>query len=100
TRNIFKASTVIALQHHEKFNGSGYPLGLKGEEIHIYSRITAVADVFDALSHSRVYREAWDISKVVDFFKKESGNHFDPKIVEVLITNIDEILKINDKFSS
>ncbi|OHD08368.1 MAG: hypothetical protein A2Y34_17335 [Spirochaetes bacterium GWC1_27_15] len=100
TRNIFRASTVIALQHHEKYNGKGYPCGIKGKEIHIYSRITAIADVFDALSHNRVYREAWNIDKVIDFFKNESGKHFDPEIVDIFLSNIEEIIKINEKFSN
>jgi response regulator RpfG family c-di-GMP phosphodiesterase len=62
-RPILKAAAVIAHQHHEKYDGSGYPQGLKGEDIHPYARIVAVADVFDALTHKRCYKEAWPIGR-------------------------------------
>jgi len=96
-RPIMKAASIIAHQHHEKFNGQGYPLGLKGYEIHIYGRITAIADVFDALGSKRVYKEEWELNRILEFIKKESGNHFDPKLVEIFFNEIDEVIQIRDK---
>jgi response regulator RpfG family c-di-GMP phosphodiesterase/signal transduction histidine kinase len=90
-REILKTAAIIARDHHEKWDGSGYPNGLKGEEISIYGRITAVADVFDALSHDRVYKKAWALKDVIEFFKDKSGKDFEPKIVELLLENLDEI---------
>lgn len=95
-RRILKAAAIIAHQHHEKWNGKGYPLGLKGEEIHLYARITAVADVFDALGTERVYKKAWDMERILDLFRQERGQHFDPDLVDLLIESIDEILEIRE----
>jgi len=97
-RPILKAAAVIAHQHHEKFDGSGYPQGLKGEAIHPYARIVAVADVFDALSHKRCYKEAWPIEQVVGHLREVAGTHLDPHYVELLIANIDRALEINQRF--
>jgi response regulator RpfG family c-di-GMP phosphodiesterase len=94
TRNILKPAGMIAIQHHERFDGSGYPLGLKGENIHIYSRITAVADVFDALTTDRIYRRALPVQEVIDYFRGESGKQFDPMLVEILIKNIDDLMTL------
>ena len=94
-RPILKAAAIIAQQHHEKFNGSGYPQGLVGEDIHIFARIVAVADVFDALSHKRCYKDAWPLEKVIDLMKEESGAHFDPTIVDCMLANIDKAVAIN-----
>ncbi|MDR0454736.1 MAG: response regulator [Deferribacteraceae bacterium] len=84
----------IALTHHEKFNGAGYPNGLKGLEIPLYGRIVAIADVFDALTTSRPYKEAWSIEKSISYLKNEKGSHFDPDIVDVFVENIQEIKRI------
>ena len=89
-----QAGALIALTHHEKFDGSGYPNGLKGEDIHIYGRIVAIADVFDALTSIRPYKEAWNFEKSIEFLKEESGRHFDPKLVVFFIKNKDEIFNI------
>jgi response regulator RpfG family c-di-GMP phosphodiesterase len=97
-RPILKAAAVIAHQHHEKFDGSGYPQGLKGMDIHEYARIVAVADVFDALSHKRCYKEAWPVREVVDHLREVSGKHLDPKYVELLIKNIDKAQEINSRW--
>lgn len=97
-RQIMQTAATIALQHHEKYNGTGYPNGLKGEEIKLYGRITAIADVFDAIGSDRVYKKAWEFGKILDFFKKEKGEHFDPMIVDVFFDNLPEILKINEAF--
>ncbi|QOY54212.1 PAS domain S-box protein [Candidatus Sulfurimonas marisnigri] len=93
-RAILKASSIVALTHHEKWNGTGYPNALKGEEIHIYGRITAIADVFDALGHDRVYKNAWELDDILSFFKKESGSHFDPKLVELFFNHLEDFLEI------
>ena len=98
-RHIMQTAATIALLHHEKYNGTGYPNGLKGEEIKLYGRITAIADVFDAIGSDRVYKKAWDLDKILDFFKKEKGEHFDPIIVEIFFENLAEILRINESFS-
>jgi len=95
-KSIMKTAALVALQHHEKYNGQGYPNGLKGEEIHIYGRIVAIADVFDALYHDRVYHKAWDIERIKEFFKEESGKHFDPVLVKIFLENIDEFIQILD----
>jgi response regulator RpfG family c-di-GMP phosphodiesterase len=95
-RKILKAASIISNQHHEKWDGTGYPKGLKGEEIHIYGRITAICDVFDALSHERVYKEAWPIEKVINYMIAEKGKHFDPDLIDIFIDNIDSILKIKN----
>lgn len=96
TGEVFQAAAIIAKEHHEKFDGTGYPFGLKGEEIHIYGRITAVADVFDALGHDRVYKQAWDIEKILDLFQKEKGKHFDPYLIELFFTHLDKFLEIKE----
>ena len=96
SKEIINTGAIIAYQHHEKYNGEGYPLGSKGEQIHIYARITAIADVFDALGSQRVYKEAWSLDKIITFFKEERGKHFDPRLIDIFLENIDEILKIRE----
>ncbi len=95
---IFKTAAIIAHEHHEKYDGNGYPQGLKGEDIHIYGRITAIADVFDALGSDRVYKKAWKLEKIVDLIKYESGKHFDPKLVTLFIENLDQFLEIKEQY--
>jgi response regulator RpfG family c-di-GMP phosphodiesterase len=97
-RPILKAAAVIAHQHHEKYDGSGYPQGLKGEDIHPYARIVAVADVFDALSHKRCYKEAWPVAKVTEYLREAAGHHLDPKYVDLLIKNMDKAVEVNRKW--
>ena len=98
SRPILETAAIISQQHHEKFDGTGYPLGLKGENIHLFARIVAVADVFDALTHKRCYKTAWPIDKVVDMISTSSGGHFDPNVVDHLLNNIDLALAINEKY--
>jgi len=97
-RSILKMAAAIALTHHEKWNGTGYPNNLKGEQIDILGRITAVADVFDALGSDRVYKKAWDDEKIFQFFKDERGKHFDPKLIDIFFENLDEFLVVRSKF--
>jgi len=97
-KSILQAAAIVAYQHHEKWDGSGYPQGLKEENIHIFGRITAVADVFDALGSDRCYKKAWELEKIIDFFKEESGKHFEPKLVRLLLENLDEFVKIRDRY--
>jgi response regulator RpfG family c-di-GMP phosphodiesterase len=98
SRPILKAAAVIAHQHHEKFDGTGYPQGLKGLDIHRYARIVAVADVFDALSHKRCYKAAWPIEQVTGHLREVAGRHLDPEYVELLIKNIDKAVEINRRW--
>jgi len=95
---IYQAAAHVSHEHHEKFDGSGYPRGLKGQEIHIYGRITAVADVFDALGSDRVYKKAWDDEKIFTLFKEQSGLHFDPQLIKIFFENRDQFLAIRDTF--
>lgn len=97
-RPILKAAAIIAQQHHEKYDGSGYPNNLVGENIHIFARIAAVADVFDALTHKRCYKTAWPLSEVVTFLKEASDSHLDPVVVNALLENIDNAVEINEKY--
>jgi len=97
-RSIMKAAAVVALQHHERWDGKGYPQGLKGKEIHVFGRLAAIADVFDALSHKRCYKEAWPLEKIIDTFKKEAGFQFDPELVDMFLMSINEFLGINRRF--
>jgi response regulator RpfG family c-di-GMP phosphodiesterase len=94
TRKVFEVASEIAHHHHEKWDGSGYPDGLKQEEISKYSRIVSVADVFDALSHKRCYKEAWSIEKIEKFMIDEKGKSFKPLIVDLLIKNRDKVLEV------
>lgn len=89
----------IAISHHEKWNGKGYPNGLKGEAIPLAGRITAIADVFDALTSVRPYKKAWPVEKAVNLIKEESGQHFDPKLVEAFLEKLPEIIEIKEKYA-
>ena len=84
----------IALNHHEKYDGSGYPAGLRGEEIPVEARIVAVADVFDALTTNRPYKTNWNIEEAVEFLKNNSGSQFDPKCVNGFLSQLDNIKRV------
>lgn len=96
--DIFRVAAEIAHHHHEKWNGCGYPDQLKGEEISKYARIVSVADVFDALSHKRVYKEAWTIDKIKKLMIEEKGKSFEPKLVDILLKNLDKVLKVLEEY--
>ncbi|XOB61376.1 HD domain-containing phosphohydrolase [Campylobacterota bacterium DY0563] len=97
-RKILRSSSIVAHEHHEKWDGSGYPRGLKGEQIHIFGRITAVADVFDALSSKRCYKKCWTIDEIKNYMFEKAGTEFEPKLVELFFKNIDKVLKIKENF--
>jgi len=97
-RPLLKAAAIVAREHHEKWDGSGYPRKLHGEDIHIYGRITALADVFDALGSDRVYKKAWDDERIFELIREEKGKHFDPKLVDLFFENIDAITKVREQF--
>jgi len=99
TRELLLAAAIVSYEHHEKWNGKGYPQGLKGKDIHIYGRITALADVFDALGSDRVYKKAWADEKIFTLFKEERGEHFDPTVVDCFFDNLDEILEVRDRYN-
>ena len=90
----------IAFTHHEKYNGRGYPQGLKGEDIPISGRIIALADVYDALRTRRPYKEPWEHDKVVELIKSESGQHFDPQVVKVFLENHEHFHEISEKYNN
>ena len=92
-----KTARSVALTHHEKYDGSGYPKGLKGEEIPLAGRICAVVDVFDALTTARPYKQAWPLEKALDLIRKERGAHFDLKVADAFLDNIGEIMKLKDQ---
>ena len=93
-RKILKTADIIASQHHEKWDGTGYPYGLKGKEIHIFGRIVAMADVFDALTHKRCYKEAWSTEESVAYMQKHRGTHFDPQLIDIFMEHLDEFVAI------
>jgi len=95
---IMAHAATIAYQHHEKWNGKGYPNGLIGEAIHPFGRIVALADVFDALGSDRCYKKAWPLEKIFDLLQKEKGEQFDPELVDVFFNNISEFLMIRERF--
>jgi PAS domain S-box-containing protein len=96
-REILKASAVVAYTHHERWDGAGYPKGLRADEIPIYGRITAVADVFDALGHDRIYKAAWPLEKILELFKEERGRQFDPNMIDLFFEHLDEFVAIRDR---
>ncbi|WP_076539925.1 two-component system response regulator [Shewanella sp. UCD-KL21] len=96
---LMDVAQIIALTHHEKWDGSGYPNGLSGEDIPLYGRIVAVADVFDALTSKRPYKEAWPVEKALELLEKEAGTHFDPQLVPLFVEKLDQILEIKAKFN-
>lgn len=94
---ILQAAATVAHQHHEKWNGTGYPQGLAGADIHLFGRITALADVFDALGSERVYKPAWALEAILDLLRRERGHHFDPALVDAFLDNLDHFLAVRDQ---
>lgn len=89
----------VALNHHEAWNGEGYPNGLRGDDIPFVGRITSLADVFDALTSRRPYKAAWAYDKAVEFIQKESGRHFDPDLVTLFLDKLPEIIEIKKRYA-
>lgn len=97
-RRIMRTAATIALQHHEHWDGSGYPNGLVEDRTHIYGRITALADVFDALSCDRVYKKAWPMPQILDYLREKRARQFDPALVDIFFEHMDEILAIRAQY--
>jgi putative two-component system response regulator len=96
---LLNLSRIVALTHHEKWNGTGYPNGLKGEEIPLVGRIVAIADVFDALTTKRPYKEAWSVERAIKLLEEEKGKHFEPLLVTLFIDNLPKMLKIREQWT-
>jgi len=96
---ILQAAAIISFEHHEKWDGSGYPRGLKGKAIHIYGRIAALADVFDALGTKRPYKEAWALEDIYATIRMESGKHFDPDLVDIFVDHYGDFLSIRERLA-
>ena len=94
---LFNVAAEVAFYHHEKWNGTGYPNGLSGEDIPLNGRIAAIADVFDALASERCYKHKWPMDKIYELFKEERGQHFDPKLTDLFIQNFDKFVAIKEK---
>lgn len=97
-RALLKTAALIAYEHHERWDGTGYPRGLAGEDIHLFGRITAIADVFDALGSDRVYKKAWPLEKIIDYMSEQSGHQFDPFLVKLFLEHIEKFIAIRDQF--
>jgi response regulator RpfG family c-di-GMP phosphodiesterase len=97
-RRIFKAASIVARQHHERWGGGGYPRNLKGDSIHPFGRITAVADIFDALGSDRCYKKAWELDRIIDLFKGERGKQFEPELLDAFLDNLKEFVAIRDEY--
>jgi putative two-component system response regulator len=96
---VVKAGQIVSLQHHEKWDGSGYPYGLAGRDIHIYGRIVMIADVFDALTSDRPYKTAFPLEKALEIMMDGRGKFFDPMLFELFITNLDEFVRVKEELS-
>ncbi len=99
-RRIMTAAATIALQHHEKWDGSGYPAGLAGDDIHVHGRIVCICDVFDALSNQRVYRDMVALDHVIEIMRLERGKHFDPGMLDIFLENVDKFVAIQNRHST
>ncbi|MCW8934678.1 MAG: response regulator [Gammaproteobacteria bacterium] len=97
-RPLMRTAAIIALEHHEKWDGSGYPKASSKNDIHIYGRITALADVFDALGSDRCYKQAWEDEKIFELLKEQSGKHFDPGLVAIFFDNLDQFFDIRSQY--
>jgi response regulator RpfG family c-di-GMP phosphodiesterase len=95
-RELLQAAAIIALEHHECWDGSGYPLAKRDEQIHLYGRIAALADVSDALLSRRCYKEPWPLEQVLQFLREQKGKRFDPRLVDLFFEHLDEVLRIRD----
>jgi len=97
-RMLMRTAAIIALEHHEKWDGTGYPSASSEDAIHIYGRITALADVFDALGSERCYKKSWEDEKIFELLREQSGKHFDPNLISVFFDNIDKFFEVREKY--
>lgn len=97
-RPVLRAGAIIAFEHHENWNGGGYPSGKAGEDIHLYGRIAALADVFDALGSRRCYKEPWGIDEILNHLRAQRGKQFEPKLVDILMSRIAEFAALRESF--
>ncbi|NKI17724.1 DUF3369 domain-containing protein [Spongiibacter sp. KMU-166] len=95
--NLLTRAGQVVAAHHERWDGNGYPNQLQGEEIDLFGRITSIADVFDALSTRRVYKEPWPMEEVIAYFKEQRGKQFDPVLVDIFLDNMDKVLEIHTR---
>ena len=96
---VLQMARRVALYHHEKWDGSGYPEGLAGEAIPLEARIVALCDVFDALTSERPYKQAWPVERAVALLREEAGRHFDPALVEHFVAALPEIVAIRERWA-
>ena len=96
--NLLDTAALIARTHHEKWDGSGYPHGLKGDDIPLFGRVVAVADVFDALTTERPYKPAWEMERATQFMLAGSGTHFDPACIQAFLERLDDAVVIRNRF--
>jgi putative two-component system response regulator len=96
---LLEAAYSVALTHHEKWDGSGYPHGLRGEEIPLFGRIVAIADVFDALTTARPYKSAWSVEEALSHIQASAGQHFDPGLMAAFNTALPQILTIRARYA-
>jgi response regulator RpfG family c-di-GMP phosphodiesterase len=96
--HTLQAAAIVAHEHHERWNGYGYPRGLRGGKVHIYGRVNAIADVFDALINERCYKPAWSLNQTIEYFHDQRGREFDPALVDALLEGIDDFIAIQNKF--
>jgi response regulator RpfG family c-di-GMP phosphodiesterase len=95
--DLLKIASLISLEHHEKYNGKGYPRGLKGNEISIEGRIVALADVFDALASDRCYKKAWEMDRIIELITTEKGEHFDPDLTDIFLKKVDSFIEVKER---
>ena len=95
---LLQTARIVALTHHEKFDGTGYPYGIQGYDIPLMGRIVAIADVFDALTSKRPYKEAWSVDQAIAYLVEQKGKHFDPELVDAFLTCMDEVKDIMAQF--
>ena len=98
TSELIQMAATIALTHHEKWDGSGYPRGMSGDSIPLPGRIAAVADAFDALTTDRRYRKAMHLKQAVEAMKEGSGSHFDPELVDLFLESLDDVVRIMERY--
>ena len=97
--HLLKTASMVAFTHHERWDGSGYPCRVKGNDIPVFGRITAIADVFDALSSERPYKRAWSVEETVGEISSCSGHHFDPQVVDAFLQIIPEMAAVRENFA-